>query len=229
MFGNKFLCLKQWVFLLAGNGVIKTKEKHYGHRERLKEKFIHSGAAGLADYELLELLLTYAVPRRDVKRTAKELLSRFGSLRGVMTAGRAELVEISGVGRNSAVLLNVVLMLMLRCVREKCRTSGNVIPVDKSALQKFLHESATEHPADKVFMLFLDRRCRLLGVWHGGNMPQKLHLLRLISLHAESETLIIARNVPENGAAQTQDELDAAFQMRTVAAAFGIEVQEYQI
>ena len=57
------------------------KSSHSGHRERLRERFIRAGRNALADYELLELLLFYAIPRHDVKGTAKNLLLRFGSLR----------------------------------------------------------------------------------------------------------------------------------------------------
>lgn len=209
-------------------GIVKANETHSGHRERLREKFIHSGAAALADYELLELLLTYAVPRRDVKRTVKELLSRFGSLRGVMTAECSGLENVGGVGRNSAILIRTVLMLMMRCVRENCGVSGNIILADKPALQNFLQESAAGYPAEKVFLLFLDKRCRLLGVQHGVNMLQKLHLLRLISLYPDAVTLVIARKFQGKNR-PTQDELDDAFQKRTVAAAFGLEIQEYLI
>jgi len=56
------------------------KPHYFGHRERLRKRFKKSGAEGFHDYELLELLLTYGIPRRDVKPIAKELINRFGSL-----------------------------------------------------------------------------------------------------------------------------------------------------
>ena len=63
----------------------------HGHRQRLRERFIKHGLAGFADYEVIELLLTLAIPRSDVKQPAKALLARFGNLRGSLDAPLAEL------------------------------------------------------------------------------------------------------------------------------------------
>lgn len=59
---------------------------HHGHRARLRERFMRTGPAGFADHELLELFLSYAIPRKDVNPIAHALLDRFGGLRGVMEA-----------------------------------------------------------------------------------------------------------------------------------------------
>ena len=79
----------------------------WGHRERLRERFLRTGAKGLQDYELLELLLSYAIPRKDVKPQAKELLRRFGSLAGVMDASPEEVQEVKGIGPRAATLLRL--------------------------------------------------------------------------------------------------------------------------
>src|SRR5947207_5674042 len=75
------------------------KTPHYhGHRERLRERFRTAGAGALSDYEMLELVLFRALPRRDVKPLAKDLLAAFGSFAEVMHAPEARLAEITGVG-----------------------------------------------------------------------------------------------------------------------------------
>jgi len=79
----------------------------WGHRERLRERFLRTGAKGLQDYELLELLLSYAIPRKDVKPQAKELLRRFGSLAGVLDAPLEEVQEVKGIGPRAAALLRL--------------------------------------------------------------------------------------------------------------------------
>ena len=84
------------------------KPDHIEHRSRLRERFKRSGAAGFQDYELLELLLTYAIPRRDVKPAAKRLIKRFGSLAGVLDAEAKELEAIEGLGPASAGLIRLV-------------------------------------------------------------------------------------------------------------------------
>ncbi len=79
-----------------------------GHRLRLRERYNRTGLAGLLDHEKLELLLTYAIPRCDVKPHAKRLLARFGDLAGVLEANRWELEEVDGIGENASVLLRLI-------------------------------------------------------------------------------------------------------------------------
>jgi DNA repair protein RadC len=79
-----------------------------GHRERLRERFRKAGAEAFADHELLELLLTYAVPRRDVKETARAMLAECGDLAGVLAAPADVLRALPGVGEKTALFLHVV-------------------------------------------------------------------------------------------------------------------------
>ncbi|MBI2877384.1 MAG: DNA repair protein RadC [Candidatus Tectomicrobia bacterium] len=84
-------------------------EPHYlEHRRRLRERFQKASADGLHDYELLELLLTYAIPRKDIKPIAKDLLKRFGGLSGVLDASQKELEAVPGLGSISATLIRLV-------------------------------------------------------------------------------------------------------------------------
>ena len=73
---------------------------YHGHRKRLRERFLKSGLAGFSEHEVIELLLTLAIPRTDVKQSAKALLERFGSLREVLDAPLSELRSVSGVGED---------------------------------------------------------------------------------------------------------------------------------
>jgi DNA repair protein RadC len=79
-----------------------------GHRRRLRERFERAGLDGFTAHEVLELLLTLAIPRRDVKQPAKMLLARFGSLRGVLDAPLAEMREVPGIGEVAPVALRII-------------------------------------------------------------------------------------------------------------------------
>lgn len=82
---------------------------HYlGHRKRLRERFIKAGFAGFADHEVVELLLTLAIPRSDVKQPAKALIERFGNLRGILDAPLDELREVKGIGSVAPVALRII-------------------------------------------------------------------------------------------------------------------------
>jgi DNA repair protein RadC len=81
---------------------------YYGHRERLRKRFLEGGLANLRDYEILELLLTYAIPQRDVKPLAKSLINHFGSFSRVLDASPASLQEVAGLGEYTGALINLV-------------------------------------------------------------------------------------------------------------------------
>lgn len=99
-----------------------TETPHYiNHRKRLRERFQKAGADGMHDYELLELLLTYSIPRRDVKPVAKKLINTFGSLPGVLDADRSELEKLSGVGSMSASLIRLVKELYTTYLSERMK------------------------------------------------------------------------------------------------------------
>ena len=93
---------------------VMNGEDRLGHRQRLREKFDSADCDALPDYELLELVLTYAIPRRDVKPLAKELLARFHSFPGVLDAAPEELATIAGLGRNTATLLKLIRVANVR-------------------------------------------------------------------------------------------------------------------
>ena len=103
----------------------KETPHYHGHRQRLRERFL-AGDGHLADYEFLELLLGYAIPRRDVKPIAKELLKKFSTLNGVMDASVDELVQVSGIGMTSAVLLKVVRKMGTLYLQEKAKEKAQI-------------------------------------------------------------------------------------------------------
>ncbi|MEM9227645.1 MAG: DNA repair protein RadC [Verrucomicrobiota bacterium] len=79
-----------------------------GHRARLRQRFLQSGFAGFADHEIIELLLTLCIPRKDVKPQAKALLKRFGSIKAVLDAPLTELQTVEGLGEVAPVALHIV-------------------------------------------------------------------------------------------------------------------------
>jgi len=84
------------------------KPHHLGHRQRLRERFIKSGLDGFADYEVVELLLTLAIPRSDVKRPAKALIARFGNLRGILDARIEDLRSVPVIGTVTPAAIQII-------------------------------------------------------------------------------------------------------------------------
>ena len=86
-----------------------SSDPHYlGHRQRLRERFLKSGLEGFAEYEVVELLLTLAIPRSNVKEAAKRLIARFGNLRGILDTPVEELQAVNGIGSVAPVALKII-------------------------------------------------------------------------------------------------------------------------
>lgn len=102
---------------------MKPDEPHYlGHRKRLRNRFIKSGLEGFAEHEVIELLLTLAIPRKDVKKPAKGLLEHFGNLRGVLDAPIEELQKIEGIGIVTPVALRIIREIANLYLQQKAET-----------------------------------------------------------------------------------------------------------
>src|SRR5437588_6720221 len=99
------------------DGLAEAPPHFHGHRERLRSRFMEAGPEALADYEMLELVLFRAVPRRDVKPLAKDLLARFGSFAEVISASPARLAEVDGLGEAAITEFKVVQAAAHRLVK----------------------------------------------------------------------------------------------------------------
>ena len=96
-----------------------TENFQQGHRARLRNKILTGKADLLEDYEILELILMYAIPRKDVKPLAKNLIERFGSLGNVVSAPLSDLLEVSGVKESTAALLKSLQEVSLRLLKKE--------------------------------------------------------------------------------------------------------------
>jgi DNA repair protein RadC len=97
-----------------------------GHRKRLLEKFTTAGIEALHDYEALELLLTYVIRRQDVKRQAKALLEKFGSVKGIMDAESDNLRTVPGIGDRSAILFKLIKEIASLYLKQKAMEKKQV-------------------------------------------------------------------------------------------------------
>jgi len=111
------------------------KPHFYGHRQRLRDRFQKAGLEGLADYEVIELLLTLAIPRYDVKEPAKALISRFGNLRGILDAPIEDLQAVKGVGSVAPVALQIIKAAATLYLQQS--NEGTSIVADSQALAAF--------------------------------------------------------------------------------------------
>ena len=183
---------------------------YHGHRQRLRERFLKSGLAGFAEHEVVELLLTLAIPRRDVKEPAKALLARFDNLRGVMDAPRSELQSVAGVGEVAATALRVIRAAATRYLQQASEDDAEVLS-DPRRLSDFwrMRIGALKH---EVFAVaYLDSAYRLLrdGVetLQEGTIDRAAVYPRRVAaaaLRREAAAIVLAHNHP-NGLLQPSE------------------------
>ncbi|MBW2339966.1 MAG: DNA repair protein RadC [Deltaproteobacteria bacterium] len=111
------------------------KPHYYGHRKRLRERFTKSGFSGMAEHEVIELLLTLAIPRKDVKKPAKLLFAHFGNLKGIFEAPLEELRSIPGIGTVAPVALRIIREASNLYLQQKAEIEASLVSTE--ALYKF--------------------------------------------------------------------------------------------
>jgi len=136
-------------------------DPHYhGHRQRLRTRFIRSGFEGFNDYEVIELLLTLAIPRSDVKQPAKALIARFGNLRGILDAPLEKLQEIKGIGTVAPIALRIIRSAATLYLQQSAEGAESLADPDRLSAFWRMRIGALR---DEVFeVAYLDSGCRLL-------------------------------------------------------------------
>ena len=134
-----------------------------GHRERLRKRYIKSGLEGFNDYEVLELLLTYSIARKDVKPIAKELIEKFGTIDEIAKSDVKSLLEVDGIGEGSAVFLKLIGDIALTLYREKIEDKDILTIKSKNSLLSYLRGEIGYSPREEFKILFLDTSNKLIA------------------------------------------------------------------
>jgi len=210
-----------------------TKEPHYiGHRQRLKDRFLKGGEAALADYEMLELLLFLALPRRDVKPLAKALFTKFGSFSEVISAEPARLKEVPGIGDTAVIALKMVQEGALKLSREQILDK----PVISSwhALLDYCRASMAYHKKEQFRILYLNRKNILMAdelqqegtVDHTPVYPREV-IKRALELGASA--LILVHNHPSGVAEPSQSDINLTQELRRALKLVDVRVLDHLI
>lgn len=202
-----------------------------GHRERLRARFL-KGADAMPDYELLELTLFAALPRRDTKPLAKALLARFGSFADVIAAPRARLMEVKGVGESVAHHLKIVEAAAQRLAKTKVR--GRAALSSWSALLDYCTAAMARSETEEFRVLFLDRKNMLVAdevlnrgtVDHAPVYPREI-VKRALELNASA--IILVHNHPSGDPAPSKADIAMTREVAAAAKALGIVVHDHLV
>jgi len=202
-----------------------VRPKGEGHRRRLRERFLKSGLDGFHDYEVVELLLTLATPRRDCKGAAKSALERFKTLRGVMEATPGELAGIKGIGPRNILGLRLMKAVLDRYLKQKI--IGRVPLNNSRSFHDYLDASLGGRPVECVMAVFLDAKNRVIAskvIFEGTLTASSIYPREIVraALDHHAAAIMLAHNHP-SGDPRPSDE-DMAITRRLIFASRVVDI-----
>ena len=198
---------------------------HDGHRQRLKDRFLREGLDGFTDIQVLELLLFYAVPRRDTNPIAHALLERFGSLAKVLDAPVVKLTQVDGISENGATFLKLVREIERRyALSQGEEIILNTIDDCCEYLSRFFRGKKNE----TVFLLSLDAKLKMLScreVGEGSVNYASVPIRRVVEMALDdgATSVILAHNHPSGIAIPSNDDIQTT--RRLAMALSTVEIQ----
>ena len=207
---------------------------HYrGHRARLRQRFRKTGFEGFQDYEALELLLTYAVPRRDVKPLAKRLIKRFGSLQGVLDAPFEDLLKEDGLTENSATYIKALKDCSALYLRGRSRQEGDII-ASTGALLDYCRVKLAGLRDEQFMAVFLNASNEVIAdeVMQEGTVNQSVVYPRKVmerALYHGATALIFVHNHPSGACRPSKDDKLITDELVRVAKGLQITVHDHLI
>ncbi len=203
-----------------------------GHRARMREKLLQRGPEALADYEMLEMLLFFAMPKGDTKPLAKALINRFGSFGAVLAAPQEALLATRGLGPHSVAALKLVQASALRLARAE--VMERPVLNNWERLIGYLTAVLAEEKVEQFRILFLDTRNRLIAdeaqargtVNHTPVYPREV-VKRALELHATA--LILVHNHPSGDPTPSREDVAMTAEVKAAAGVLGIALHDHLI
>lgn len=203
---------------------------HEFHRKRLRERYLKCGFESFADHELLELLLSYAIPRKDTNAIAHTLLQKFGSLRNVLLAELPELLSVDGMGESSAICLKLHLEMLRRTLQDETRNRPRYDSVIK--LAEFLCPQFVCATHEMVYAMLLDNGMRLLecfkvtdGIVNAAEVTVRRIAERAYHMHAAN--VVLAHNHPNGLAIPSAQDIEFTDCLNESLRTLGIVLVEH--
>jgi DNA repair protein RadC len=210
----------------------KTTNYLAGHRERLRSRYRLNGEAALEEYELLELLLTYAIPRRDTKLLAKKLLERFGTLARVFEAEPATLEAIDGIGPQVATLISLIRPLATRFVTQapKAKTVLRSTAEATAYFQVKLKGLSEE----EVHVAFVNSKNAVMTTecLQRGTVDQSVVYVRKVierTLAHKASGFLLVHNHPSGDPTPSSDDRDLTQALKAAAATVGVRFLDHLV
>lgn len=211
---------------------VKKENVHKNHRARMRQTIKKTGVENIPDINLLEYLLFYSIPRKDTNEIAHNLLDTFGSLSGVLNASYEQLLEVEGMGENSALLISLIPGISRRYVESGEKKRINLSEPEEAA--EYLRTKYFGAKKEIFYMLCLDATGNLLNCCKlGEGIPENVLIDKRQALEAafrsKADTVIFAHNHPNGIAAPSKDDIDMTGDFIGIFRKVGIRVADHII
>lgn len=205
---------------------------YHGHRERLRDRFRDAGLDALSDYELLEMVLFRALPRRDVKPLAKNLITKFGSFAEVVHAPETRLREITGLGDAAITEIKLIAATASRVARGQMKQ--RTVLSSWSGVIEYCRAAMAFADKEQFRILFLDKRNQLIAdelqqvgtVDHTPVYPREV-VKRALELSATA--IILVHNYPSGDPTPSQADIQMTKSIIAISTPLGISVHDHII
>jgi DNA repair protein RadC len=213
-------------------GLAEVSPHYHGHRERLRGRFLEAGPEAVTEYELLELILFRAIPRRDVKPLAKALIAEFGSFAEVISAPRARLREIEGLGDAAIAEIKIVQAAAGRLARGQVKKRP--VLSSWSAVLDYCRTTMAFSEKEQFRIIFLDKRNQVIAdevqqtgtVDHTPVYPREV-VKRALELSATA--IILVHNHPSGDPTPSRADIQMTQSIVEITKPLGISVHDHII
>ena len=205
---------------------------HTGHRKRMREEFLRTGAAVMEDHRLLELLLFYAIPQGDVNPLAHRLVDHFGSLTGVLHATYDQLVGVPGVGHNTATLLQLVPAVAARYMERSASMDGQIVNVWQ--LKELLEPYFFGQRDELAYLVCMDGKSKVLATRKlGQGVVDTVQIVTRKVLEAalacNASQVVLAHNHVSGVAVPSHADVDTTLRLKRLLAEADISLTDHLI
>ncbi|MEA3286776.1 MAG: DNA repair protein RadC [Candidatus Marinimicrobia bacterium] len=203
-----------------------------GHRQRLRDRFFQNGIESFHDYEVLELLLISATPRKDMKPQAKELMRRFGSLSGVLEAPTSVLLDIQGMGLANVFALKLPHAVGRRYLFEQAR--GKDYLHSSRTVKDYLTHNLRERNREIFMVIFLDSQNQILKMdemFAGTLNTSAVYPRQVVQkvLDYDAASVILVHNHPSGGLTPSSSDRAVTKKLQTALAAIDVDILDHLI
>lgn len=205
---------------------------YYGHRKRLRKRFLEQGLDGFQDYEALELLLLFVARQQDMKPVAKALVERFGSFKNVLDASPEELLTVTGIGPAGVTLIHFVKQSSARYLQQTSRTHFSLD--DPEALVEYCIVSMGAEPNEKFRVFCLDSSFAIVDeteIAEGTVNQATVYPRKVIetALAANATSLVFAHNHPDGNVMPSDFDQTLTRALVLAAKTMGMSVYDHII